>query len=668
MIFLFIGVLFYYGFNCPPNVTVEDSGDFIMGLSTLGIVHGPSFPLFTMLGFLFSKIPIGEMGFRIALYSSFFGAIGISLFYYLLRMWGHTKTVSIFVSLGLAVTSVYMGQSIIAEVYSLNLVFVLLLFIFSKKASLSDSPLWVFFMGLTVGSGLIHHYPLFIASCTGLVFIFDWKKLSISKIALGILGAIIGIIPFLYLVVQMKNPDLQYNFGKVTNWEMLWKQFLRKGYQGVDEAGGGFNDKLLLSWSVVKLYFTDFKAFLLLIPLSFPLFKINRKFLGIHTSFITSSYLIVFLLGFKHEVHYEAVIKAYLMPHMTFLAIYIALGLDQLKAKWRLWYLPIALFALLVSVVTNFKDTSHFKDDFVFNWSKHGLESLEPNSVLILCGQEPYALYYTHKFFGVRPDVTIYDRLSIMTEKNLYEPELLFWKVKTQKQFEIVRKKKELEFFKNSDRPIYMSCSGKFSDYGFKIEQTAYFYRLLNHVPFQKNEKLATMSESVLQSAVKGYPKTEYWLDSIRNMVLFNTYSFYLEKYEEKIPRLLHYLRLHKNSKDQDFLHSMAEHAYNKKNIKWFEKIVQFNIEINGKENLGVGTLARLCTVRAQQKQFSEAQSYCESAIKKNTKACNLVILNNLMFVSYHAKNLQGAKKWAIEIIKCKPDHKGANSLINSIK
>lgn len=662
---IFIVSLIFYSINCPPNVTVEDSGDFIMGLSSLGIVHGPSFPLYTMIGFIFSKIPIGEVGFRIAFLSAFFGSISLSLVYLLQRLLKVDSFIAILSTASLALTSVYMGQSIIAEVYSLNLFFVLLLFIFTIKANQNSSNKWVFLMGLATGSGLIHHYPLFLVSCTGLVFLFDWKTLNKDKFLFGLLGLLLGLLPFTYLVIQMNN-DLDYNFGKVSNWEMLWKQFLRKGYQGVDEAGGTFTDKFLLSWSVLKLYLHDFKFLALFIPLGLFTFKKNKNYFSFLLSAIASSFLIIFLLGFTSKVLYQAVIKAYLMPHFTFLTIFIAIGMQWLfiKLKGHHIFLKVSLIILIcIQGLTNIKDTTHFNDDFVYLWAKKSLESLEPNSVLILCGQEPYALYYVNKFLKVRPDVTIYDRLSIMTKENLYAPNLLFWGVKTKVSFNTERKKKEVNFIKSSNRPIYITCSDEFRNHGFPLKQTIYHHRILNSVPYKPTKESRKLDDEILQSAIESYPKTEYWLDAARNMVLFNTFSYYLSYNIKELDYFLTQLKKHKNYFDKDFIHAMLEESYNSKNIKIYNKLIQWR----GTDSLNGSSLSRLCTHKASIKKYKEALQFCKKALQNSPK-CNISLYNNLMFITFHTKQYSASKSWAQEVLKCNPRHKGAISLIKSIK
>ncbi len=662
---LFIFVFIYYGINCPPRITVEDSGDFIMGLSSLGIVHGPSFPLFTMLGFLFSKIPIGELGFRLALYSSLFGALGISLFYWLLRLLGITKTSAVLSALAVSLTSIFMGQSIIVEVYSLNIVFILLLYIFTLYTNNIPSKKNLFFMGLITASGLIHHYPLFILGSVGLLFVFKWKQCNKNNLSWGILGFILGLVPFTYLLIQMTNQNLEYNFGKVANWEMLWKQFLRKGYSGVDNAGGGLSDKLSLSYYIFKQLLLDFKLIFLLFPFGVYLSFKNKESRFISISFLTSSILVVFLLGFKHSEQYQAVIKAYLMPAAVFAGFFMALALDKILVKNSLKYLFIGL--TLINGATNFKDTSHINDRLVYEWARNGLESLEPNSILILCGQEPYALYYVNKFLKVRPDVTIYDRLSIMTKENLYHPELLFWKVKTKKKFEQLRDAAERKLIQSSKRPIYTTCIEKFEKKGYKLAQTIYFNRILNHIPFVPTKSSQVLSTDLLTAAVTGYPKSEYWIDSLRNMILFNSFKYYLINNEQMISPFLHELRKHKNSKDIQFIHSILEQAYRLKKNKRYKEVFKW-----AKDNLNGAPLhhasyGRLCTILAVEKNYEAALSNCLISLKEGPD-CNTSIMNNLLFITYNSKKLNEAKKWALNILECKPGHSGANSFLNSIK
>lgn len=50
-----------------PTVTSEDSGELITAAYTLGIAHPPGYPLWCILGKLFSLIPLGNVAWRVNL-------------------------------------------------------------------------------------------------------------------------------------------------------------------------------------------------------------------------------------------------------------------------------------------------------------------------------------------------------------------------------------------------------------------------------------------------------------------------------------------------------------------------------------------------------------------------------------------------------------------------
>ncbi len=58
-----------------PTVTLEDSGELIAAAHTLGVPHSPGYPLFTMLGKLFSLLPLGNVAYRLNLMSAFFSSL-----------------------------------------------------------------------------------------------------------------------------------------------------------------------------------------------------------------------------------------------------------------------------------------------------------------------------------------------------------------------------------------------------------------------------------------------------------------------------------------------------------------------------------------------------------------------------------------------------------------
>ena len=63
-----------------PTITGDDSGELVSAAYTLGIAHPPGYPLWCMLGKLFTIIvPYGSIAWRVGFMSAFFGATTAAL-------------------------------------------------------------------------------------------------------------------------------------------------------------------------------------------------------------------------------------------------------------------------------------------------------------------------------------------------------------------------------------------------------------------------------------------------------------------------------------------------------------------------------------------------------------------------------------------------------------
>ena len=75
-----------YMLTLAPTVWFIDSGELAAVASTLGIAHPTGYPLFTIIGHIFTLLPFGpEEIYRLNVMSAFFCAAGIFLFYLLMR-------------------------------------------------------------------------------------------------------------------------------------------------------------------------------------------------------------------------------------------------------------------------------------------------------------------------------------------------------------------------------------------------------------------------------------------------------------------------------------------------------------------------------------------------------------------------------------------------------
>jgi hypothetical protein len=142
---IFAGALGMYGLTLAPTVVAmfDDSLELQLVTYQLGIVHPTGYPLYTLLGWLFTRLPVGDVAYRVNLMSAIFAAATVALVYLIgLELasqpsppsdqahldharWPWANTLAALIgALTLAVSPVFWSQATLAEVYTLNAAFV----------------------------------------------------------------------------------------------------------------------------------------------------------------------------------------------------------------------------------------------------------------------------------------------------------------------------------------------------------------------------------------------------------------------------------------------------------------------------------------------------------------------------------------------------------------
>jgi tetratricopeptide (TPR) repeat protein len=204
---VFLITLTVYILTLSPSVTLEDSGELITGAAGFGVPHPPGYPLWTMSGFLFSHlIPFGNVAWRVNLESAVFGAAANAVLTLLVchsgrwlaqRWTGEAMQplarrlmfyIGMLAGLVIGFSDVMWSQGVIAEVYTLNGLFVnlvLLLFYFwmlePQRLRRLLVAVFVFALGLTNHHTLIQMIPAMLAAAA----LIQWLPpiLSVPPIA-----------------------------------------------------------------------------------------------------------------------------------------------------------------------------------------------------------------------------------------------------------------------------------------------------------------------------------------------------------------------------------------------------------------------------------------------------------------------------------------------------
>lgn len=126
-----------YLWTVAPNVTLLDSGEFIVAAQHFGVPHPTGYPLWTLLAWLFQLLPLGNAAWEINLFSAVCSALSAALMAALSRSslrWmlgdrlegfsGLNSLVSVSTALLFAFSFSVWSQAVIAEVYGLHVLLI----------------------------------------------------------------------------------------------------------------------------------------------------------------------------------------------------------------------------------------------------------------------------------------------------------------------------------------------------------------------------------------------------------------------------------------------------------------------------------------------------------------------------------------------------------------
>lgn len=140
-----------YTLTLAPSVTLEDSGEYMAVAANMGVAHPPGAPLWCLLGHAATRVPIGSIAQRTNFLSAVCGAFA-SLFLFLwlfeeTRRWDIALAAS-----GVAAFSrCIWGESVVTEVYSLNLMMIFLCLWLAGRWRRTGCPRWLMATALAGG-------------------------------------------------------------------------------------------------------------------------------------------------------------------------------------------------------------------------------------------------------------------------------------------------------------------------------------------------------------------------------------------------------------------------------------------------------------------------------------------------------------------------------------
>ena len=141
---LFLACLVLYWPTLSPSVVVGDGGEFQMVSYLFGVPHRTGYPLFVLLGWVATHLPLGgDVAYRLTLLSMFSASAAMALVLPPLRELDVRKGVAVISTLLLASAPRLWMHAAAAEVYTLAVLFVVLGSWLLLRWGKGKTPLWV---------------------------------------------------------------------------------------------------------------------------------------------------------------------------------------------------------------------------------------------------------------------------------------------------------------------------------------------------------------------------------------------------------------------------------------------------------------------------------------------------------------------------------------------
>lgn len=116
-----------YAAGACRTIYVGDSGELVAAVHTLGIPHPSGYPLYVLLGKLWTLLlPFGSIAFRMSLFSALFAALAVGLVYRIGRALEVGRPAALAAAVALAASPSFWGEANVQRVYALNAFFVAL--------------------------------------------------------------------------------------------------------------------------------------------------------------------------------------------------------------------------------------------------------------------------------------------------------------------------------------------------------------------------------------------------------------------------------------------------------------------------------------------------------------------------------------------------------------
>jgi len=419
----FILIIIVFGMylsTLSPVVFLGDSGELTAAAFSLGIPHNSGYPLYSLIGKIFCFIPIGNIGFRMNLMSSFFAVLTIWIIYSLILRITLSRIAALTATFLLAFTPLLWSQTVSAEVYTLHAFFVALLirmlWRWDEKREFPYLILFAFIAGISFCN---HLQTLMLAPAVFFIILSGDKSSLLNVRKLSILSSlfIVALLLYIYLPIRTEA-GAAIHWGDPNNFERFIAHVTGKSHRGsyvfsktpleyifrIKESLWSVYSQfgiilLMAMWGWLKLQSTRWRIFFVLVILFDNIYTVFLNIISLEiTAFALPTCIVLSILagiGLAHIL--RAVRNFHGMSGFTKKMIEVVCCLVPI--------LPLSLNYSLCDQSRNYTAYEHTLNIF---------RTLDIGNILLMDGDNNvFPVVYGRVVERMREDVTLYDRYDL---------------------------------------------------------------------------------------------------------------------------------------------------------------------------------------------------------------------------------------------------------------
>lgn len=509
-IITFLVSFIIYLLTLAPDLNFTDAGELAGVCATLGIAHPTGYPLFAILGYFWTHIPLPFTKiYMMNLFAAITTAISVAIFFKIVLLLQNyvslitrkqksskkqkqqsqpekltdTKPqlpeilIAFAASLLYALSGVVWSISNSIEVYSLeSLLMTLILFTFLKAIFITEKTsryfiLAAFFLGL----GFSNHMTtmLILPAILFLYFkkpgeSFDFSKPNVKHLFILLIPFLAGLSFHIYLPLRAAEMPV-FNWGWVSrSWDKYIYHITGKQYQ-------------VWMFTGLDAFSANLTKFFNLVPYQLAWAGLFPFVYGLYRAWVASKeifwFILLIILGcLAYSLNYSIHdIETYFLAAVMGMVLFTGIGLYGIFEKFPKIY-PAFFLLPLVSLTINFNENNESNNLLVPEYTRIMCENLRPNALIISSEWDYFcsAFWYKQQVEGYRKDIVIVEKELLRRTWYLEQFRRWYPDVAKKSQTELKSFDEQLERFEAGEgyspeliQQRYITLLNSFIDYNY---------------------------------------------------------------------------------------------------------------------------------------------------------------------------------------------------------